>query len=503
MECAAHTPGGCGGVPQSVGEEFVNADKRADDVPAQAFETERDAAISMASGLSPSPLQYENSWLYAIRITGTGASYRVGLKEYVWRSPEVFLTDEFVARCNGLPVILVHPEQSLLNDEEWASRAVGTVIYPYRQGDEVWGVARIFDGELVEAMRTGSLSTSPGVRFSDPEQLASMQIDEEALTIEGKPSLVDHIAIVPAGVWDKGGEPSGVRNDATKSPADDLAAENRREVAGSKDKVTPSGPPVAAERKDGPMPDEKKAEGGERMDAARELLDKLDALVARMDAIGARVDGFEKRDEEEKKGEEKDCSDSEEKKDEEDKKDTKRADEDEAERKERKERCDAQAASEKALMDRIAAMQVKIDAMTAPLSAEDAEHLSAAQTRADTILQQLGERPERPFFGESALSYRRRILAKLKKHSEKLKDIALDGLSGATLDTIETAIYADAQAAARRPGTHAKNVLLPIVTRDAAGREITRYVGNPKAWRDRFSAPAIPVMLERPEGGLK
>lgn len=27
MEAAAHTPGGYGGVPQSVGREFVNADK--------------------------------------------------------------------------------------------------------------------------------------------------------------------------------------------------------------------------------------------------------------------------------------------------------------------------------------------------------------------------------------------------------------------------------------------------------------------------------------------
>jgi len=29
MEAAAHTPGGYGGVPQSVGREFADADKRA------------------------------------------------------------------------------------------------------------------------------------------------------------------------------------------------------------------------------------------------------------------------------------------------------------------------------------------------------------------------------------------------------------------------------------------------------------------------------------------
>ncbi|MHC5542036.1 NUDIX hydrolase, partial [Singulisphaera rosea] len=38
MEAAAHTPGGYGGVPQSVGKEFVKADERAG----------RDAAIKAA-----------------------------------------------------------------------------------------------------------------------------------------------------------------------------------------------------------------------------------------------------------------------------------------------------------------------------------------------------------------------------------------------------------------------------------------------------------------------
>ena len=34
------------------------------------------------------------------------------------------------------------------------------------------------------------------------------------LLIEGEPVLLDHIAIVPNGVWDKGGDPTGVLTQA-------------------------------------------------------------------------------------------------------------------------------------------------------------------------------------------------------------------------------------------------------------------------------------------------
>jgi Uncharacterized protein conserved in bacteria (DUF2213) len=177
------------------------------------YSTERDAARAIAAGRAASPLRYQNCWLYAIRITGTGVSYRVGLKEYVWRSPDVFLSRDFIDRCNGLPVILVHPEGSLLTDEEYTDRNAGTIIYPYREGDEVWGIARIFSEDVAGAMRDGDMSTSPGVRFDDSE-VSTVQVDEDALSVEGNPSLVDHVAIVPNGVWDKGGAPSGIRNDA-------------------------------------------------------------------------------------------------------------------------------------------------------------------------------------------------------------------------------------------------------------------------------------------------
>lgn len=255
---------------------------------------------------------------------------------------------------------------------------------------------------------------------------------------------------------------------------------------------------------------EEKKEEGERKDAARELMDKLDAIVSRMDECMTKVDGLSTRmDSFEKK-------DSFEGKEEDDKvkKDAKRADAEgkesdgeEKKEKEEKEKAereakDAQHAAETdALRQQIVSMQAKFDALTAPPSYEDMDKLAAAQSRADAVLQQLGERPERPFAGESSTSYRKRILAKLMKHSPKLKDVKLDTLDAANFDLIEQTVYADAQSVARNPGANAAGHLIPVVTREG-GRDVTRYFGNSKVWRSQFEAGAIPCSMDRPVGGL-
>ncbi|HQU25247.1 MAG TPA: DUF2213 domain-containing protein [Acidiphilium sp.] len=489
--------------------------------------TELDAARAIASGDAPSPLQYENCWLYAIRITGTGISYRAGRQEYVFRDPGIFLTDEFAARCNGLPVILIHPEKGLLNADEYDRRNVGAIMFAYRKDDELWGVARLFDPEVVEALRGGELSTSPGVRFA-PDEIATAQLDKDAIAIEGNPSLVDHIAVVPAGVWDKGGPPNGIRNDAmsetredsnfselvdklmkeghSKESATKIAAKVGDEKIGSHEMAERAAESRAHHRSDGkdePMTD--KVEGdGARQDAAKDLMDKLDAMCARMDAVCTRMDAMEA---DKKDGKRADADEGYDAGKDDDKKDAKRADasdekeEKEREDKERDEKDAAIAAQNAALQAQIAAMQAKFDALAAPRSIEDMERLSAAQTRADGVLQLLGERPIAPLPGESATGYRKRVLAGLKKHSGKLKDIAVDALDGAALDTIEDAIFADAQAAARTPNA-VRGKLIAIVTTDAAGRKITKYHGDPRAWRGQFDLAPASVIMPRPQGGI-
>jgi len=92
------------------------------------------------------------------------------------------------------------------------------------------------------------VSTSPAVFFgpNSGNQIRKMP-DGTKLLIEGDPELVDHIAIVPAGVWDKGGEPSGVINslleeraDAAFSEADHPRDEDGKFTEGSGSRPTSS-----------------------------------------------------------------------------------------------------------------------------------------------------------------------------------------------------------------------------------------------------------------------
>lgn len=172
---------------------------------------ELDIARVMSEGKLVSPQRYENILLVAMRITGTGVAFRKQLGEYVYRDPKITLTDEFLARCNGLPVIVEHPEKNSLDSKEFQDRIVGTTFLPYINADDVWGIVKIYDDATARMIEDNVLSTSPAVVFRDQSVNETQKLENGAtLLIEGKPSLLDHLAIVPLGVWDKGGEPSGV-----------------------------------------------------------------------------------------------------------------------------------------------------------------------------------------------------------------------------------------------------------------------------------------------------
>jgi 8-oxo-dGTP pyrophosphatase MutT (NUDIX family) len=91
----------------------------------KAHMTETEVAQAMMLGELPSPQFFRNVWLFAIRITGTGTSFRSKDSEYVYRPPENYLTDEFLARCNGLSVIVDHPKAAVLDSKEFKKRNVG------------------------------------------------------------------------------------------------------------------------------------------------------------------------------------------------------------------------------------------------------------------------------------------------------------------------------------------------------------------------------------------
>lgn len=175
-------------------------------------------AKAIRAGELSSPQRYRNLMLVALRITGTGVAYRTAHEEFVWRDPSLYLNSDFLERCQGLPVILEHPKASLLDTDEFKDRIVGTVMLPYIQGDEVWAVARILHMGAAQLIDDEQLSTSPGVLVGGSQ--TQTPLGGSDLLIEGKPFLLDHVAICPRGVWDKGGTPSGIDSITATDGAD-------------------------------------------------------------------------------------------------------------------------------------------------------------------------------------------------------------------------------------------------------------------------------------------
>lgn len=185
-------------------------------------------ARMVAAGDLVSPTRFENITLYAMRMSGTGISYRSGLKEFVWRDPSVWISQDMVDRCAGVPVIYVHPPKSVLNSEEFADRVVGTVMFGYIKNDELWCTARIYDAEVIGLLEENKMSTSPAVVFRDPDANSTMKLEDGTnLLVEGVPTLLDHLAIcglredgagVP-GVWDKGEGLNGIDQVDVKADA--------------------------------------------------------------------------------------------------------------------------------------------------------------------------------------------------------------------------------------------------------------------------------------------
>lgn len=438
---------------------------------------ELDIAKAIRSGELPSPQQYENLWLFDVRITGTGTSYRTGLDEYVYRPPENFLSDEFMERCNGLPLIFEHPGESILDTDEYRNRAIGNVILPYIKGDEVWGVAKVYDADAARLMTTSHLSTSPAVVFREAGSTSSVELsDGSTLLIEGKPSYLDHLAICEAGVWDKGGEPSGIQLTGDTEMADEERVPawadslNKRfdEVCSRLDAMEKGG-----EKKDSFEGLEKKVEGeGYDKEAAEKIAGKV--------AEEKKADGAEKEGEEEAKEEgeaEKHLEAAE--------KDGKK--EEKAERKDG-EYMDAQKRENAELKAQIKAMQSRIESIAKPLTANDRDQLSAAQARADSVARLFGDSVNPPMHGESPIAYRKRLAAKFQKHSAANKTTRLDSLDESVFAQIEDRIYADAQQIAASPAVMQPGRLMEHRETDRSGRVITTYTGDPMAWMKPFMA---------------
>lgn len=412
-------------------------------------------ARAIAAGNLTSPQRYENVWLFALRITGTGTAYRKKLDEFVYRRPENYLTDEFLARCNGLTVIVEHPKKNALDSNEFSDRVVGSILLPYIAGDEVWGIAKIYDDGTARMMIDEKMSTSPAVVFRDPSVNSRMELEDGSkLLIEGKPSLLDHLAICERGVWDKGEDPSGVRTDSTgdtKMTPEELKAKADAEAAERE----------AKEKADAEAKAKADADAGTKID---KVLAHLDSMSTKIDSVCGRMDSFEAKEKEHADAEAKAKADAEEAERtktmsaEEKKADKARKDAEEAEKKEKadaesKEKADAE--ERKKIADSVSEVKTRIDAVQAMLpkarSDDERAALADAQAKADSVYHAFGDSAPRVLDGESLGDYRRRLLGKLKVHSPQWKDIDLAGVNDKVLDVAEAQVFTDSMAAANHP----------------------------------------------------
>jgi 8-oxo-dGTP pyrophosphatase MutT (NUDIX family) len=456
----------------------------------KAHMTETDLARAMAAGEYSSPQFFVNMWMFDIRITGTGISYRSKDEEYVYRPPEEYLNDEFLARCNGLPVIVDHPENANLNSEEFKKRAVGSVMLPYIKGDEVWAIVRIYDEATATLMSQEQLSTSPNVVFRNPKlenTVVTLDNGEKGL-IEGNPKLLDHIAICEVGVWDKGGPPAGVSTTNVQEP--EMTEEERKAKADAEAKE-------ALEAKAKADAEEKaKADADEKSKADAERWDKLMSAV---DSLCKRMDSMEEKDKpkaDAMPAEELPVADSEE--------DAKKKEAEAAKLKAEAKEEEAKADAEKsALLDRVSQLE-KLLVQTASLTPKplsDADHaaFADAQAKADSVYSAFGKQAPRALNGEDLLAYRKRLVAPMVSHSQEWKGADISKLDAALFDKIEAKVYADAAQSANNPTDGFENGPRARTRRLESGHMVTEFFDSRPSWMDAHRPPRMKSKIIQPK----
>jgi hypothetical protein len=187
-----------------------------------AMVTELDIARAIAEGTLPSPQHIENSYLVALRISGTGCAWRPAHREFCWRAPEIWLSAVMMRRCTGLFVVVEHPPgaDGLLTLPFLRQSIVGVCVFPFVRDAELWTVARLLSREAAEAISDPDgfeVDTSPCVLF-DPGATASSMLTlgrGEKLLVEPVPQRIDHLALVitptgdAGGVWSRGNAGAG------------------------------------------------------------------------------------------------------------------------------------------------------------------------------------------------------------------------------------------------------------------------------------------------------
>ena len=409
---------------------------------AQQALNETEVAALIADGTLSSPQFFINMWMFAIRVTGTGVTWRSADQQMAFRNPDDYLTPEFLQRVAGVPLIWLHPEKNKLDSDEFAKRVIGTLTNSWvADNGEVWAIARVYDAEAAEIMATRQLSTSPTVTYSEAQD-SIIKIDGQPLLVEGSPVLLDHVAICEQGVWDKLLAPTGVKSDSIPNEAEKMDEE--KIVALINKAIDARMAKADSEEAD------RKAKADAEEAAKKE---KADAEAKEAEEAKAKADAEEKAAKEKADAEAKEKADAE-----------------EAERM-AKEKADSE------LRQQIADLRSRIPT---ELSDEERNEVADAQVKADSVFSCFGKRAPVPLSGEKPLAYRRRLMIQLQEHSPDFKSVDLSSIAdSALLSVAEKTIYADAQKSASLsvgPG-----MLREIKRADATGRQISTFEGDPAA----------------------
>lgn len=409
---------------------------------AQQALNETEVATLIADGTLSSPQYFINMWMFAIRVTGTGVTWRSADQQMAFRNPDDYLTPEFLQRVAGLPLIWLHPEKNTLDSDEFAKRVIGTLTNSWvADNGEVWAIARVYDAEAAEIMATRQLSTSPTVKFVEAPK--SIIVDGQSLLVEPSPELLDHVAICEQGVWDKLLAPTGVKSDSIPNEAEKMDEEK---IVALINKAIDARMAKA---------DSEAKESKEKADAEEAAKkEKADAETKEADEAKAKADAEEKAAKEKADAEAKEKADAE-----------------AAEEKAAKEKADSE------LRQQIADLKTRIPT---ELSDEERNEVADAQVKADSVFSCFGKRAPVPLSGEKPLAYRRRLMIQLQEHSPDFKTVDLSSIAdSALLGFAEKQIYADAQKSASLsvgPG-----MLREIKRADATGRQISTFEGDPAA----------------------
>jgi hypothetical protein len=486
----------------------LKRDIAADNFRADAADlTDHQTAEAIRDGDLPSPTKYGDFWLFDLRITGTGMAFRDARNEFAHRDPDVWLSDEFLARCAGLTVIFVHPPRSL-DSEEYRDRAIGSIVLPYIKGDEVWGIAKIFDAAAAAAMQTTHISTSPGVL--PPEGATPITLESGAKVLdEPLPAILDHLAVCEAGVWDKDGPPSGIRLDASTRKDESVTEEERKKLEEERDDARRRADAAekdlvdAKKRADDLEMDAKKRHDAD--EAEKALKDKADRK-ARHDC--ARMDGESDEEWEKRKADARKDETPEEKVEREEREDKARKDaakvvEIDADKGTRLN--DSKTVAE--LKAQVQTLTSRLEVITKPQSFEERNAIAARYDSAKRVYGMLGEQAPLHLTGESLDAYRRRLIHGLAPNSPRWKDFAINdaATAGPLLDTIEEQVYADAEKRSREPIADGKIGILRgrrLTATEAdeqgfTGKTVVRFDGSDtRAW----AAPFMPPVKHRLTG---